>query len=320
MDISKIEKVELHCHIDGILNHIMLQQMNVDKKKYSNVIMELQKICPVSSFADWVNEYYKCISPLVENNAEFLLLLLDQYLENLIKQNVTYSEVILASFLFQFDELDRQLELYDRFLELARKYRKEGLRVEYLIAVGRTKDRQKFERKVERIKRIFQLGYIRGIAIAGFEEEDTVKPYTDLFKELNAMGLGIEIHAGEWTGAEFIWEALEYGFADRIGHGLSMFDDPKLVTHIKERNIHIEFCPSSNFILTGINSIDQHPIRMAIENGIKFSINTDDPGPFCCDLNGEFALVQKAFSLKYSDFESIRANSLAASFAEKKYR
>ncbi len=37
--------------------------------------------------------------------------------------------------------------------------------------------------------------------------------------------MGIEIHAGEWSGPESVWDALEYGKPDRIGHGVGAFED-----------------------------------------------------------------------------------------------
>ncbi len=196
------------------------------------------------------------------------------------------------------------------------------MQVEFLIAMCRTQNRCKMEKKIKRIMELYDSGLISGIAIAGLEEENTIKPYTDIFKELYDKGLGIEIHAGEWTGADYIWEALEYGYAHRIGHGLSMFDDIELVNYIKNNNIHVEFCPTSNLLLTDVKDIKKHPIKKALQHDIKFSINTDDPGPFCCDINNEFKIVKETFNLDCEHFKKIKENSLDASFArmKKKYR
>ena len=162
--------------------------------------------------------------------------------------------------------------------------------------------------------RVKEAGLICGVAVAGLEEENTIKPYTDIFGEFKKAGLGIEIHAGEWEGPRFIWEALEYGYADRIGHGLAAFEDPVLVKYINENRVHLEFCPTSNLYLTKHKRIQDHPLKHALMEGISFSINTDDPGPLCCDINHEYELVQKTFRLTEEDFDTIRKNSLQAAF------
>lgn len=316
MDIKKTEKVELHCHLDGIINHQLFEKLN--NPEYSGIIAELSSICPVTSRSKWLNEYCSCITPVVQNNAELLCELLGCHLRSLKEQNVIYVEIMLTSFLSQCESMEEQLALYEPFKAMADKYKKTGMQVEFLIAIARSNDSKKFESKIDRVIKIYESGYICGIAIAANEEENRIKPYTHIFKELKKMGMGIEIHAGEWSGAELIWEALEYGYSDRIGHGLSMFSDPDLVKYIKENNIHIEFCPTSNLILTGLDNISEHPVRHAIEQDINFSINTDDPGSFCCDLNSEFQMIQKAFELDETDFTKIKENSLKSSFAIKK--
>lgn len=119
MNTNDIEKVELHCHIDGILNHKILKQ--IDGKKYSEIIFELEKLCPIDSLSSWIEKFNKYIDPIVSNNGGFLSLLCDQYLSNLKKQNVVYSEIMLSSFLFQYQNIEEQLELYKKFDLIAKK-------------------------------------------------------------------------------------------------------------------------------------------------------------------------------------------------------
>ena len=317
MTIRSIKKAELHCHVDGLLNPNILKDLQ-PKDKYQTLIAQLDKLCPVKDFKDWSENYGPQVYQLVSNKGELLLEILGQYLRNLKQQNVIYSEIMLSSFTFQYEDIGRQVELYKKFKKSADEIGGDEMQVEFLIAIGRTTNRNKMEKRLERILEIKKTGLICGIAIAGLEEENTIKPYADIFHQLKKAGLGIEIHAGEWKEPEFIWEALEYGYADRIGHGLSTFDDPVLVKHIKDKAIHIEFCPTSNLLLTKYKNIIDHPIKHAIQEGIRFSINTDDPGPFCCDIEHEYSVVQKAFNLTEVDFSKILKHSLDAAFTGNK--
>ena len=313
MNIQDIKKVELHCHVDQLLNQYILMGLQ-SIERYKKLITGLEQLCPIESIRDWVENYGAFIDPVVSNNGEFLLKLLELYLIKSKQQNVIYSEIMLSGFTFQHGDIDRQIELYKKFRESADKIGGDGYQIEFLIAIGRTTDRRKMELLLNRLLSVKEAGLICGVAVAGLEEENTVKPYTDIFSEFKNAGLGIEIHAGEWKGPEFIWEALEYGFADRIGHGLAAFEDPVLVKHIKENRIHLEFCPTSNLCLTKYKRIEDHPLKHALAEGISFSINTDDPGPLCCDINHEYELVQKTFGLTEKDFDTIRENSLRAAF------
>ena len=131
---------------------------------------------------------------------------------------------------------------------------------------------------------------------------------------LREAGLGIEIHAGEWCGPESVWDALKHGRPDRIGHGVSLFQDAKLLDLVQERNIHIEMCPTSNLKTGSISRIEEHPIGRARELGLNFSINTDDPGPFECSMLSEYELLADVFGFDEGDFQSVYANSLQARF------
>ena len=97
-----------------------------------------------------------------------------------------------------------------------------------------------------------------------------------------------------------------------------MFDDPVLVKHVSEHGIHLEFCPTSNTALTDCRKLADHPIRQAFEQGMSFSINSDDPGPLCTTMNNEYVLVQNLLGLDESDFDMILINSLSASFGRKR--
>jgi adenosine deaminase len=129
--------------------------------------------------------------------------------------------------------------------------------------------------------------------------------------------LGIEIHAGEHGGAESIWDALQYGRPDRLGHGLSAFDDPALLDELRRANVHMEFCLTSNLGTGAVTGIRQHPAGRARALGMNFSLSTDNPGAFECSLTGEFQLAMEALAFQPDDFKTVFRNALAARFQPK---
>ena len=159
-----------------------------------------------------------------------------------------------------------------------------------------------------------EAGLIVGVALAGPERGYPVKPFHSTFARFHRAGLRIEIHAGEWCGPESVWDALEHGYPDRIGHGVSIFQDPRLLDVIQERNIHLEMCPTSNLVTGSVACIAEHPIGRARDLGLGFSINTDDPGPFGCSMESEYALLSEEFGFTDGDFDRVYRNALEARF------
>jgi adenosine deaminase len=126
--------------------------------------------------------------------------------------------------------------------------------------------------------------------------------------------MGIEIHAGEWCGPESVWDALEHGYPDRIGHGVSLFQDARLIDIFQERQIHVEMCPTSNLKTGSVSRLEHHPVGQARELGLNFSVNTDDPGPFKCSMLSEYEILSNVFGFEEDDFHKIYVNSLEARF------
>src|SRR5204863_293734 len=72
-----------------------------------------------------------------------------------------------------------------------------------------------------------------------------------MVEEARAAGLGVTIHVGE-EGAEMgraeIGEVLELLRPDRIGHGILAAGDDDLMRELREREVVLEICPTSNLL------------------------------------------------------------------------
>ena len=87
-----------------------------------------------------------------------------------------------------------------------------------------------------------------GFGLAGIEQARPrfVQEFRSVFASAIAAGLHSMPHAGEMSGPATIWEALDGLHAERIGHGSSCLDDPALVARLRESQIPLEVCPTSN--------------------------------------------------------------------------
>lgn len=155
---------------------------------------------------------------------------------------------------------------------------------------------------------------IIGLDLAGAEGKFPAKPFEGVFKEACKAGMRITIHAGEWGGAENIIEAIEVLNAERIGHGVRVFENPGAVALATERGTTFEVCPTSNY-QSGVISPDQiHPLRRMLESGLCVTLNTDDPSISNIALSDECFLACERFAIPLEQLKTTITNGIKASF------
>src|SRR5919197_368554 len=72
-----------------------------------------------------------------------------------------------------------------------------------------------------------------------------------MVEEARAAGLGVTIHVGEEggdVGREEVGEVVEVLRPDRIGHGILAAGDPDLMSALRNAEIVLEICPTSNLL------------------------------------------------------------------------
>ncbi|HEU5413295.1 MAG TPA: adenosine deaminase [Candidatus Angelobacter sp.] len=160
-----------------------------------------------------------------------------------------------------------------------------------------------------------------GIGIGGDERRGPAEWFRDLYKKAADQGLRLTAHAGETTGPESVWSALNIG-AERIGHGLSIAQDPELVEVLAHKQVPVEICLSSN-LRTGVCAgFREHPLKSFFDEGLMVTLNTDDPAMFQTSLNREYQIAMEQLGFSREQLREIARNSFEASFlpVEKKLR
>ncbi|PID26395.1 MAG: hypothetical protein CR982_10550 [Candidatus Cloacimonadota bacterium] len=165
---------------------------------------------------------------------------------------------------------------------------------------------------------------LRGFDVAGDEKAKSPKQLRESFMPIMEECIKITTHAGETVEVESIWEAVYHLNAERIGHGLKLEQDKKLLHHILDRKIAIELCPSSNYQIVGYKDFIEnrkdkiYPLTHYFNEGLKITINTDNPGISRTNFTKEFLkasqMVEGGISL-WDIFTFVR-NGVKASFLD----
>ena len=157
-----------------------------------------------------------------------------------------------------------------------------------------------------------------GFGIGGIEAGRA--PFTavirDVFGAAAAAGLHPVPHAGETTGAETVWEAVNFLHAERIGHGIRSLDDPALVAYLAERQLPVDVSPTSNVCTRCVPSIAEQPLRRMADAGLFVTLNSDDPPMFGTSLSNEYLVAGRDLGFSPAELAGLAANGVRASFLD----
>lgn len=152
------------------------------------------------------------------------------------------------------------------------------------------------------------------IDLAGDEEGFPASEFKQHFRRVHDAGLAVTVHAGEADGPQSVWSAIRDLGAHRIGHGFRSAEDLQLVAYLAETGIGLECCPTSNLHISAIGSYAEHPILQLAEHGVRFCLNTDDPGISNITLAHEYEVAAPEIGLNEAQVRQSQRDALAMSF------
>lgn len=226
-------------------------------------------------------------------------------LERLAAQDVTYAEITLSAGVVLWKDQDLAA-VYDA---VWRESQRSSVKTFWIVDAVRHFGAEPGMRVAEFAVSRREQGAI-AFGIGGDEARGPAEWFRDVFAYARDGGLRLVCHAGETTGPESIWAALEIG-AERIGHGIAAAQDRALMAKLHESNIPLEVCISSNVCTGVVASVEEHPVRTLYDAGVPIVLNTDDPSFFRTSLAREYELARDLFGLPV---EELAANSFRYAF------
>jgi len=153
-----------------------------------------------------------------------------------------------------------------------------NLEIRYLLTFNRSVQTAAEMLQTYRTLLEIDLSDVVGIDLAGDEINYPPELFPEFFDVIKKDGhFKIDIHAGEVTDSKNMWVSIDQLHTDRIGHGVAAINDEKLQTVLKEKNIFLAQCITSNYQTGAWKDEKSHPIKPLTEAGVPITLASDDP-------------------------------------------
>jgi adenosine deaminase len=320
--IESLPKVEHHIHLEGALEPDLLFQLAArnsiklptEDEAFANENTLLRRYQQFTSLDDFLHYYYIGMSVLI-SAADFEALA-THYFKKSSADGVKHTEVFFDPQAHLSRGVSYSTVLQGFLNAKAKAEQEHGMSINLIVCFLRHLPVQDslavFD--LEEVQRSFTDGHIIGIGIDSSEANFPPHLYIDLYRKAEILNLHKTAHAGEEGPAKYIAGALDDLRVERIDHGLRLATDPEIMARVAKDGVLLTLCPTSNVLLRCVEAMSDVPIREFLDNGVKFSINSDDPAYFRAYIMDNYCAVQEAFNLSSDDWQVICKNGIEGSW------
>jgi adenosine deaminase len=158
------------------------------------------------------------------------------------------------------------------------------------------------------------LDRIAGVGLDSSEVGHPPSKFQRVFDAAGALGLKRVAHAGEEGPPDYVWQALDLLHIDRMDHGNRSMEDPRLVRRLASEGMTLTVCPLSNQKLCVVEDLKLHPVPEMLRQGIRVTVNSDDPAYFGGYVNENYRQLTAAVGLTREQLTLMAKNSFSGSF------
>ena len=292
--MKKIPKAEFHNH----------SALGCDRKlliKYGVHIPKFEKINSIKEMDIFSKKY---VSKFTKTEEGFKFLIEDTVI-SAINDGIVILETSIDFRFFKF--YSNNIEQGLIFLENLKNKYQDRISLKYDIGLSRKSYNIQFENLIIKLidSRMFS-----GIDIYGDEAYNDLSKFKNIYKYAKNMGMKLKAHVGEFGDTKDIINTIKYLDINVVQHGINIAYSKEDIIYAKERGIVFNVCPTSNIVLKRAKSLNEHPIRLMYDMGLKITINTDDLLIFNSTLSDEYLKLYSSKVFNAKELNEIRIKSL----------
>ena len=281
---ARIPKAELHVHLEGTISRDAYQRI---ARRNGIEPIPPERLFACDDFPTFLRSFLEAVKALREPRdfAE----LADEYLTRSADDGVRHVELFLSpatqrKFAPTLD-LQTMVAAVSEACQRARATR--GISSLIIFDMVRNLGEEEAMRDLDLADACSDSGIV-GVGLGGDERNFPARDFQRAYARARELGLRRTVHAGEAAGAESIVDAVELLGAERIGHAVAARGNPEVLALLRDREVAVDACPTSNRITAALAPGEPHPLREFLGAGIAVTLNSDDPSFFRTIVSEEY--------------------------------
>ena len=307
-------RVELHCHLDGLL-HIDSVQAMLKEQGIIYEREELRKKLEVEPDCTSLTEYLEKFElPLrCLQTKKGLRRAAYELVRDASAEGVRYIEVRFAPMLSTEQGLNCREVIASVVEGLKAGEREYRVFASAIVCAMRHHSLEQNMQMLTEAREFVGKG-VCALDLAGDESAFSTSLFRSLFIQASEWGIPFTIHSGECGNVDNIREAIELG-AKRLGHGIALEKSLELRKVCREKGIGIEMCPTSNLQTKAVDSFERYPLKQFMDEGLLVSIHTDNRTVSGTTLADEEVIVREQLQLPREVINQCTENAIQTAFA-----
>jgi len=311
VSLADIPKADIHLHLEGAIRPatvIDLARENDVDFPYRDV-EALEKALEFEDFLRFL-AMFQAVNRCLAKPADFERIA-RELVEDLHAQGVCYAEVRYAP----MHPMRREMRFEDVTAAVVEGLRQGSQQTRLPVALICGLTRQ-WDGCLEATRLAIEWAGrgIDGIDIGGDEAGFPAEGFVDVYRAARAGGLQLTAHAGEAAGPESVWAAVRLLGVKRIGHGIRSIEDEALVAFLRNEDVTLEVCPTSNVKTGVVASLAEHPLRRLYDAGVRVTVNSDDPAMFQTSTSQEYEVASRELGFSPAELRQLTRNAIEAGF------
>ncbi len=312
--IEQIPKAEIHVHLEATITPKLCKKFaKRNNHEIPDEFFGSRYAYQWDDFYDFIKKY-DIVTSVIHTPEDYYELTYE-YLKECAANNVIYVEAMISSTHAKAKGMSYHSFL-EGVMEASKKAEEDyGIVSRYLMNGIRHLGQDSVHKTAEEVLQNPD-PYLVGFGLAGDELHFPPNLFVKTFDMLKDENFPITVHAGEWDGPENIRNAIYLLHPTRLGHGVRSIEDPALVKEIIDKDIVLETCPTSNIATKIYKDYESHPVKTLFDQGVKVTVNSDDPPFFNATIQGEYK-VMADLGLNDKELTSLTYNAIKYSFCDK---
>jgi adenosine deaminase len=288
--LRRLPKVELHCHLEGSVRASTL----VELARKNGVVLPAEDPAQLYTYTD-IHQFLRILALICRclvDREDFARAAYETLEDGVKLGGLRYREMFFSP-TDHFANGASYVTVVDGLLEGVHAAERDfGVRCRLLPAINREESPSVALDMVSTVLE-HRREEVIGVAMDHAENLGPPERFKQAYDAAAAGGLHRTAHAGEaaYAPPENIVTCLDVLGCERIDHGYMVLQDRSVLDRARDDGTTFTCCLTSSAAVGGFPELSSHPIREMVSEGLRVTLNSDDPPMFDTDIGREFVTV-----------------------------